>query len=629
VTVDDVVKTLNVDYTVSGAGVDAGGNVTMTGAPANATSVVRRRNMALVRSTDYQDQGELPATTLDNDIDATVLMVQQLDERLDRTFSLPASFSGGSTLPAPEPGYLIGWDATGENLTNIPASVGSSLVDLAAPSGSSLIGYLPQGTGAVATTAQAKMRQFVTAEDFSTLAVAIAAGYKRIRLTATSYAITSTVTIPANVTIEGNGSLGTEVVIGADVVGFVMSEYSRLKGIKLTKTGSHTKNGIEVGSAVLDGGRAVIEDVFVSGMGADGISVINGNLGTIRDVVSVSNGRDGINFTITTPDNNAWKFEGYVDLRGNTRDGLHLATGSSASDVNAPKSNSGNLIVAQTNGRYGVYVGTRSNSLVIYSEANVTADIYLDTYGIGNDITVVEASTITDVTGNNIISKDSMNADYIRGLINKLILSGVAGKGLRISNNDGATGYLDLQKTAANTFELRGGGSSGAFNFNFKNNAAPTNYMTLNIGGSVLPDADNTFNVGNGSFRWATIYAATGAINTSDGRFKQQIRTLSEAETAVARRVKGLLRAYKFNDAVSAKGDESRIHFGVIAQDVKAAFEAEGLEAEKYALLCYDQWDERPEVKDADGNVVQSYLPAGDRYGVRYEELMTFIISAL
>ena len=164
VTVDDVVKTLNVDYTVSGAGVDAGGNVTMTVAPANATSVVRRRNMALVRSTDYQDQGELPATTLDNDIDATVLMVQQLDERLDRTFSLPASFSGDSTLPAPEPGYLIGWDATKKNLTNIPASVGSSLVDLAASSGSSLMGFIQSGTGSVVSTVQTELRRHLFAE---------------------------------------------------------------------------------------------------------------------------------------------------------------------------------------------------------------------------------------------------------------------------------------------------------------------------------------------------------------------------------------------------------------------------------------------------------------------------------
>ena len=166
VTVDDVLQTLNVDYTVSGAGVDAGGNVTMTTAPANLTTVVRRRNMALVRTTDYQDQGTLPAATLDLDIDATVLMVQQLDERLDRTFSLPASFSGDSTLPAPAPGYLLGWDATGENLTNIAAQTGTSLVDLSASGGSALVGFIQSGTGAVATTVQIRLRNEVWLTDF-------------------------------------------------------------------------------------------------------------------------------------------------------------------------------------------------------------------------------------------------------------------------------------------------------------------------------------------------------------------------------------------------------------------------------------------------------------------------------
>lgn len=222
VTVDDVVKTLNVDYTVSGAGVDAGGNVTMTGAPANATSVVRRRNMALVRSTDYQDQGELPATTLDNDIDATVLMVQQLDERLDRTFSLPASFSGDSTLPAPEPGYLIGWDATGENLTNIPASVGSSLVDIAAPSGSSLVGYLPAGTGAVSTTVQTKLRERVSVLDFGAVGdgstddtAAIQAAMNTGKdvyfpYTANTYKVTSTLNLKAGQVLIGSGKYSAD-----------------------------------------------------------------------------------------------------------------------------------------------------------------------------------------------------------------------------------------------------------------------------------------------------------------------------------------------------------------------------------------------------------------------------------
>jgi len=84
-----------------------------------------------------------------------------------------------------------------------------------------------------------------------------------------------------------------------------------------------------------------------------------------------------------------------------------------------------------------------------------------------------------------------------------------------------------------------------------------------------------------------------------------------------------LLRAFKFNDAVDEKGDAARIHFGVIAQDVKTAFESEGLIAERYSALCYDKWEDQ---YDADGNFVQ---PAGNRYGIRYDQLLAFIISAL
>lgn len=137
------------------------------------------------------------------------------------------------------------------------------------------------------------------------------------------------------------------------------------------------------------------------------------------------------------------------------------------------------------------------------------------------------------------------------------------------------------------------------------------------------PTTDNNVNLGAPSERWAVVYAGTGTINTSDAREKQQIRSLSDAENAVAVRLKSLIKAFKFNDAVQSKGDAARIHVGVIAQEVIAAFEAEGLDANRYAIVCYDEWDAE---LDEDGNEVR---PAGNRYGVRYEELLAFIISAL
>lgn len=130
-------------------------------------------------------------------------------------------------------------------------------------------------------------------------------------------------------------------------------------------------------------------------------------------------------------------------------------------------------------------------------------------------------------------------------------------------------------------------------------------------GGNHTPITDNVNSLGEAGGRWSVVYAGTGTINTSDAREKQQVRELSDAEKAVAVRLKSLVRLFKFNDAVEQKGEVARIHCGVIAQDVKAAFEAEGLEAESYAVLCHDEWE------------------GGDRYGVRYDQLLAFIIAAI
>jgi len=148
-----------------------------------------------------------------------------------------------------------------------------------------------------------------------------------------------------------------------------------------------------------------------------------------------------------------------------------------------------------------------------------------------------------------------------------------------------------------------------------------TPYFVVEAAGPTRPGTDNARSLGTASFRWSVVYAATGAINTSDARTKQQIRELIEAEKAVAMRCKKLLRAFKFNDAVDKKGDDARIHFGVIAQDLAEAFRAEDLDPNKYAMFCYDVLGETLE----DGTFVKT----GDRYGVRYEELLAFIIGAM
>jgi hypothetical protein len=132
----------------------------------------------------------------------------------------------------------------------------------------------------------------------------------------------------------------------------------------------------------------------------------------------------------------------------------------------------------------------------------------------------------------------------------------------------------------------------------------------VNGSGSFSSSIDNTMSCGTSGFRWTTVYATTGTINTSDANQKQQIENLTDVEFAVANELKSKVKTFKFNDAVTAKGLNARKHVGWIAQDVQTAFANHGLNANDYGMFCSDE---------IDGKI---------QLGVRYEELLTFISAA-
>ena len=135
--------------------------------------------------------------------------------------------------------------------------------------------------------------------------------------------------------------------------------------------------------------------------------------------------------------------------------------------------------------------------------------------------------------------------------------------------------------------------------------------------GNLRAGTDDTYDLGSSSYRWDDIYATNGTIQTSDRNEKQDIEELSEAEKRVAVAAKGLLRKFRWKSAVSEKGDGARVHFGIIAQDLKAAFEAEGLDAGRYGMFIYEEWEDK--------ETEETY----NRMGVRYSELLAFIIASL
>ena len=133
--------------------------------------------------------------------------------------------------------------------------------------------------------------------------------------------------------------------------------------------------------------------------------------------------------------------------------------------------------------------------------------------------------------------------------------------------------------------------------------------------------AYQSLSLGSASYRWSEVFADTATINTSDARKKQDIADPDEALMRAWGKVG--FKVFRFRDAVAKKGDAARIHVGVIAQEVAAAFASEGLDANDYGLFCYDEWEAKAaEIDPKTGEVVEPAVEAGDAYGIRYEEAL-------
>ena len=169
---------------------------------------------------------------------------------------------------------------------------------------------------------------------------------------------------------------------------------------------------------------------------------------------------------------------------------------------------------------------------------------------------------------------------------------------------------------------------------------------TISAPGHLIPQTNNTKDLGSSSSRLREIFCVNGTINTSDEREKSSIRELTQQELACAADLACLARMYQWNNALELKGDEARLHCSPTVQSVIACMESHGLDPFRYGFVCYDKWDEQEEgwnewpaqeeVRDEEGNViqpaieagrelVQEYRPAGDLYSLRSSELQFFI----
>ncbi|QIF94008.1 tail fiber domain-containing protein [Proteus vulgaris] len=177
----------------------------------------------------------------------------------------------------------------------------------------------------------------------------------------------------------------------------------------------------------------------------------------------------------------------------------------------------------------------------------------------------------------NIQSPSALN---IKGYDSEVVLS--------IGTDNANGGFISSRGNSRVTI-LSNGNIVGVFHESSANNA-------------FSPGVDGSQPLGLSNRRWSTIYSSTGAISTSDKRLKEEIRSISNTEKRVSHKLRDLICIYKL------KSDKTnKQHVGVIAQDVIAAFLSEGLDANDYGIISYDN----------------------DVYGVRYDELSMFMISTI
>lgn len=346
---------------------------------------------------------------------------------------------------------------------------------------------------------------------------AIAAGYKYITLPSGKMPLLTTANIPANTFIIGQGrgttessfSPGTEIEINADVVGIQFGytgnsgSFNGARGFALTRNGTHNQNGIQIGTASVSCNRTTLADICVIGMGGAGIVNTHSNLTTLRDVMSILNGSHGVWFDELTADNNACKFEGCLDVRGNSGHGLYIQ-GTGATTANHSRSHFGGLIVAQSNALDGVQIETKFNELTIYAENNSGSQINLTASSSQNFIKSVNGDIVDNGTGNHWWNKDIgsiENSSVNYGGFNQMVINGNGGQ-IGINNGAGAVaGGWVKDHPSTRTFEERYTDSGSSFTHRIKHDNNGGTATTFSIFDINVTAANNRalFNAGIGT----------------------------------------------------------------------------------------------------------------------------------
>ena len=131
---------------------------------------------------------------------------------------------------------------------------------------------------------------------------------------------------------------------------------------------------------------------------------------------------------------------------------------------------------------------------------------------------------------------------------------------------------------------------------------SPTERLRIRANGNTEPGADNTYTIGTSASRWGSVWAANGTIQTSDERTKTQIANahlgfefIKSLRPVSYRWIEGGKRETgernEDGTAIYESVPGERTHYGFIAQEVKEAVDAAGVDFGGWLLSDKDDPD--------------------------------------
>lgn len=274
----DYTVALNADQTAN-----PGGTITFAVAPpATISPIYITSSIPKSQPSSYPNPGPWNPTTAENSWDRATAVIQEVDQAALKF--APGDVASTHVLPAPtaRANTMLGFDAAGALKTSAVATA-TTLTNLAASAGASLIGFIQTGAGAVVRSMQDKGREIITSPDRSSGPIGItgvgvgvltatltgagntAVGASALAVNTSGYANTAIgyQAMLAN-TIGGSATFGGNTAVGAAaMISNISGDNNTAVGLDALYTNEVGYSNTAVGSNALGFGKDGYESVAV------------------------------------------------------------------------------------------------------------------------------------------------------------------------------------------------------------------------------------------------------------------------------------------------------------------------------------------------------------------------------